>query len=607
MNSPIEEIKHEKKQLLTRFLESQGKEKLIASNQDAILTVDLDGYVIQVNPSFEELMGFSNREAKQLKFQSMIATEELDKFLNYFHKAALGQFHNFDCKSINKWGQIIDLNIMLLPISSENQIAGIQIIAKDITQLKRKKAEVRRIEEFHRLLTDHILDIILTTNVLGEILYVSPSCEAILGYTPDELAGWHFSELVDKKDREKAVLNHGFTELESSRVSFRLRKKDGNFVWVESLSKPIVDPDTRNIIEIVGVMRDITERVKATEELLNRKKAFRNLVEHSPDAVVIASNERITFINETGIKLLNAESVEEVMSKTLLDFVHPDYQQIARERIKSVTDGEPTTFKQFVINRMDGTPLEVEIKAVPTFFNHQSGQHIIIRDMTERKKTQELLLHSEKLTIAGQLAAGIAHEVRNPLTAIKGFLQLMEAQLENKAYIDIIQSEMDRIELILGELLVLAKPQDLKYEKEQMKTLMNEVKMLIDTQAIMKDVQIEIVNQCEDLTINCDKNQLKQVFINFLKNSLEAMPNGGMITIELKRLGNDRVKIFFKDTGSGIPPHLLKRIGEPFFTTKEGGTGLGVMISKQIIENHHGSVNFWSDENGTLIEVILPL
>ena len=343
------------------------------------------------------------------------------------------------------------------------------------------------------------------------------------------------------------------------------------------------------------------------EEMKNLKQALQNVMEHSPDAVVIAGHEKILYVNEIGLKLFHAASMAEMDSRTLVDFVHPNDHQAVKERIKRVMNGEVTDFMPFVLIRVDGTPLEVEMKGIPTFFNHQAAQHILIRDMTERKKTQTLLLNSEKLTIAGQLAAGIAHEVRNPLTAIKGFIKLLEAQLENKTYFDIIHSEMDRIELILSELLVLAKPQDLKFQKEKMSTLIEEVKALIDTQANMNNVQIDLLNECGDVSLQCDKNQLKQVFINFLKNSMEAMPDGGNITIEIKKCTDGKVKILIKDSGNGIPPHLLQRIGEPFFTTKESGTGLGVMISKQIIENHHGCVNFWSDEDGTLIEVVLPL
>lgn len=344
------------------------------------------------------------------------------------------------------------------------------------------------------------------------------------------------------------------------------------------------------------------------DEIEKREESYRDLVENSPDAVIIASGDDILFINETGTRLFGASKKDEIQQKKIIELIHPDYHGCVKERVEIVAGGDATDFFEYKLFRLDGTFFEAEVKGIPTIFQNKPARHIIIRDITDRKKTLELLLNAEKLNVAGQLAAGIAHEVRNPLTAIIGFLQLMETKLNDyKFYFEIIQSEMDRIELILSELLLLAKPQDLKFEPVLLQTLIKDVKTLIDTQAIMNNVQIKFVNDCGNIIINCDKNQLKQVVINFLKNAIEAMPSGGAITIELKKHGDNQVKMLFKDTGTGMPYHVLKRIGEPFFTTKESGTGLGIMNSKQIVENHHGTVHFWSDEEGTLIEVILPI
>jgi two-component system sporulation sensor kinase A len=358
---------------------------------------------------------------------------------------------------------------------------------------------------------------------------------------------------------------------------------------------------------IKAAYNDINKK-NIVKELEKREETYRDLVENSPDAVIIAYGDDILFINETGARLFGALNKEEIQQKKVFEIVHPDFRASIKERVEIVTNGEASDFFEFKLIRLDGTFFAAEVKGIPTIFQNKPARHIIIRDITDRKKTLELLLNAEKLNVAGQLAAGIAHEVRNPLTAIKGFLQLMEKQLnDHQSYFEIIQSEIDRIELILSELLVLAKPQDLKFAPEQLQSLIQDVKTLVDTQAIMNNIQINFVNQCGNLIINCDKNQLKQVMINFLKNAIEAMANGGIITIELKKHGMNQVKMLFKDTGCGMPPHVLKRIGEPFFTTKESGTGLGIMNSKQIIENHHGTVHFWSDEKGTLIEVILPI
>lgn len=609
MNSPVEVMKSKKRNVLEKYVNDFRKEKLFTSNVDAILILDLSGLSVEMNSSFERLTGYTNEELKKITFQSLIQMEDLDNYLNYFCKSVLGQYHHFDCKIKNKFGEITDLNVMNIPIVVEGQIVGIQMIAKDITHLKKKEKEIRKIENIHSVMSENVMDIMLTTNIMGNILYISPSCQTILGYQSDELMGKHLSILIHKDDKEKAFCDREklITNLECNRGTYRFLRKDGSYAWVESICKPVMDRDTQNISEVVSVIRDITEHVKAEEELCTRRKAYRDIVEKSPDAIVMAKNDKILFINEMGINLLKANHAKDLIQKSILDFIPSDYHTKAKERMMLISKGETTNFSEYEIIRMDGSTFTAEIKSIPTFFQNEPAIHVIIRDITERKKTQELLLNSEKLTIAGQLAAGIAHEVRNPLTAIKGFLQLMEAQLNNKTYFSIIQSEMDRIELILSELLILAKPQDLKFERENLSSLIEEVKTLIDTQAIMNNVQIYILNEYQDLVVKCDRNQLKQVFINFLKNAIEAMPEGGIVTIEIKKLGTNKLKIFFKDTGIGIPQSILKRIGEPFFTTKENGTGLGIMISKQIIENHNGTVHFWSDKKGTMIEVILPI
>jgi len=348
--------------------------------------------------------------------------------------------------------------------------------------------------------------------------------------------------------------------------------------------------------------------MKIAKEMEKREEAYRDLVENSPDAVIIARGDSVLFINDTGAKLFGASRKEEIEQLKIVDMIDPGYHEFIKEREEIVNRGEATDFLEYKLIRLDGTIFEAEVKGIPTIFQNKPARHIIIRDITTRKKTLELLLNAEKLNIAGQLAAGIAHEVRNPLTAIKGFLKLMETELnDHKSYFDIIQSEINRIELILSELLVLAKPQELKFQSVLLQTLIEDVKTLIDTEAIMKNIRIKFINDCGNIIITCDKNQLKQVVINFLKNSIEAMPNGGLITIEIKMHGSNHVKMLFKDTGCGMTRQVLERIGEPFFTTKESGTGLGIMNSKQIVQNHRGTVHFWSDEKGTLIEVILPI
>jgi two-component system sporulation sensor kinase A len=257
-NTQVDAIKSSKKSLLTTYIEEYLNENdtLFTKNADVMVILDLLGNLVKVNPAFVELSGFSVDGGSQLSFHSLIVTEELDKYFNYFQKTTRGQFFNFDSKIRNSMGEVTDLNMMFLPISVEDQIVGIQIVARDITQLKRKKAEVRKIEEYHRVLTDNMLDIIITTNETGTILYVSPSCERILGYATDEIVGQHLSTILESVE-DTVLLNHQLHPATPAphREANQFRKKDGSLVMMESITKPIIDQETENIVEVVSMHR----------------------------------------------------------------------------------------------------------------------------------------------------------------------------------------------------------------------------------------------------------------------------------------------------------------------------------------------------------------
>jgi signal transduction histidine kinase len=225
------------------------------------------------------------------------------------------------------------------------------------------------------------------------------------------------------------------------------------------------------------------------------------------------------------------------------------------------------------------------------------------------RKSLELLQASEKLVIAGQMAAGIAHEIRNPLTSLKGFLKLMQTGSGGKKeYFDIMDSELDRIELILSELLLLAKPQhEMFFQKKELLNLLQQIIVLLEPQAILNNIQLMTRSLPDQLYINASENHMKQVFINIIKNAIEAMPNGGEIIVEVKQT-DGQVRVSITDQGFGIPEEHLTKLGEPFFSTKQTGTGLGLAITHQIVENHGGTIKISSKlGEGTIFDVLLPL
>jgi two-component system, sporulation sensor kinase E len=269
--------------------------------------------------------------------------------------------------------------------------------------------------------------------------------------------------------------------------------------------------------------------------------------------------------------------------------VVPPLETIRLKRNESVVEVSVSTS---VIRDEDGAPLS---------FIHVS------RDMTERNRMEELLRRSEKLTTVGQLAAGVAHEIRNPLTTLRGFLQLQqEKKMLIPLHIDLMLSELERINMIVSEFLILAKPQAVHFQQKDVRHILNDVISLLDSQAHLCGIEFETNFSEESATVHCEENQLKQVFINIVKNAIESMPSGGTITLEQSQ-DQESVVIGISDQGGGIPEEMLPKLGEPFFTNKETGTGLGLMISQRIIQAHKGSLEIESQVGiGTKITIKLP-
>lgn len=229
-----------------------------------------------------------------------------------------------------------------------------------------------------------------------------------------------------------------------------------------------------------------------------------------------------------------------------------------------------------------------------------------LKDITNKKEAEEMMVRSEKMSVAGQLAAGIAHEIRNPLTSMKGFLQLLQAGVErNEAYYKIMIDEINKIETITSELLFISKPLTDNKKKELVDQMVEDVVVLLRPQARLKNIDLKW-EPTSNHSIYCDRSQIKQVLINLIKNAIEAMKESGTIKIELHET-DAHIEINVVDEGPGIPEEIIHKLGEPFFTTKQSGTGLGLMITKQILAHHDGNMEvFQNKEKGSTFQIQLP-
>lgn len=477
---------------------------------------------------------------------------------------------------------------------------------------KKQKAEQQSEDaagngEFERLV--EMLPNPLYVSINGTIAYANNEMLAMLGAeSKDEVIGRRSYEFIEEEyhDIVKNRIVRMQKGMEVGMIEQTWRRLDGTPVHLEVKAAPTTYKNQR--AELL-LLIDISSRKKFQTILQKSRERYQLLIQNSIDTIAVIHNDKWVFMNESGISLFEAETYEDLIGKNVYDQLHPCDHDGVKQRIQNIinrkTESEIIKQSWFTFkNRL----IYTEMVCIPTTFFGETAVQVILRDISERKQTEELMLKSEKLSIAGQLAAGIAHEIRNPLTAIKGFLQLMKPTMgENEHYFEIVFSELSRIELILSELLMLAKPQqNAVKERVNLKKIISEVTALLETQANLKGIFIKTDYEHDSMYINGDQNQLKQVFINLIKNAVESMPDGGTVHIIMTE-DEYSVNVTVKDEGDGIPENVLKRIGEPFLTTKEKGTGLGLMVTFNLIKNHQGAIQVDSKpDRGTAFHITFP-
>jgi len=286
---------------------------------------------------------------------------------------------------------------------------------------------------------------------------------------------------------------------------------------------------------------------------------------------------------------------------------------------ESVTDSIQKAFKENIqnenieltLNRFDSIQ-DIRISVYPlNFENAKKGLVIIIDDITEVKKLHKELIRNEKLAALGELSSGVAHEIRNPLGIIKAIEQTMKKELvgnqEAIKELEIIDEEIERANRVIKSLMEFGKPAKGEKILYSVEAVIDDVLTVANKYISQHRVDV-IFNNSNDTCIVLDKELLKQAFINIIFNAVQAMPDGGNLTISLTNIHDIFIKIIFEDTGTGIKDEHIEKIFNPFYTTKEEGTGLGLSIVHKIIEEHGGTIGVTSKESlGTTFEIMLPI
>lgn len=482
------------------------------------------------------------------------------------------------------------------------------------TALKRNHLVDPNVEKALRNLTDinFALDeslIVAITDVRGDIMFANEKFCEISKYSQTELLGQNH-RIINSGYHSKEFFRNMWRTIASGQVwrgEIKNKAKDGTFYWMDTTIVPSLNAE-RKPYQYVSFRNDITAR-KLDEERLEQ------LISTMPDMVVFkdgdgrwlkANNAAEAFFGLQGTETggLCDEEVARLAgahSQVLLQITASDKETWQK--------GKTTRGEEEIRDGVEEVEY-LEVTKVPVHHNDgtKSGLITICKDITEQKRADEFLRRADRISAVGQMASGIAHEIRNPLAAIKWSLQVLRLEPNQTEQIDAILSELDRVDGIVGELLVLAKPHERHYQTVDMEGVLQIVVTLMTSQARRNGIRLNLLVEPDLPMVRCEPNQMKQVYVNLIKNAIEAMPSGGDISISMHRGPDGELSIRFQDQGTGIPENIIARLGEPFFSTKEKGTGLGLMTCHKIIQDHHGRMDIRSHfGEGTLIDVVLPV
>jgi PAS domain S-box-containing protein len=365
---------------------------------------------------------------------------------------------------------------------------------------------------------------------------------------------------------------------------------------------------------LVLCLADVTERVRAHEALRQREENFRALADNANDGIVIANRQGVLEYANSRAGEIIGRGTEGLLGMTLKDLAHPDESEklVARLRQRLAGEAVARQYETALINR-EGRAVPVELTGAQTIWHGQPADIIIIRDITRRKQDQTALIQAERLAVAGKLAASLAHEINNPLQSVIGCLGLAEETLAEggdvSRYLQIGREELRRAASIVAQLRDLSrKPRPEEKEFTDVTDLLQQVLTLSRKQCEEGRVELQSKIATEVPLIAVVPDRMQQVFLNLVLNALDAMPTGGRLEVSAARTNEpDGVCVSFADSGIGIDPDVLPYIFDAFYSTKAEGLGLGLFISRNIVEEHGGHLDVHSNVGeGTTFTVWLP-
>jgi len=614
----IAAIAIERKRAEEALMESEAfQSSLLANSPIPVSVINPDSSVRFVNPAMVKLTGFSAAELTGEKAPYCYwPKEESAKIMKRFKKAMRQGGERVLELFQKKNGDKFWVEITSVAVKKDGKFQYLLVSWVDITERKLAEEKLRDEATRHRILIDESSDGIVILDEKGNVYEANRRFAEMLGYTPEEVRKLNVWDWEADYPREQVAEMIASVGPEGDHFETQHRRKDGTVFDVEISTNGAVYAGQKLIF---CVCRDITERKQAEAALKESEEKYKTLVEATSDVIWEVDTEgRFSFISPKIRDILGYEVDEVVGKKRTLDLIAKREKRKWLKRFKELNaKREPFFGLEITHVHKNGRRVICETSGIPLFDSagEFKGFVGIDKDITERRQMQEQLVITDRLASVGELAAGIAHELNNPLTGVIGFSQLlMDREMPDDVREDLqaVYSEAQRASQVVKNLLTFARKHTAAKEKVNINDIINKVLELRAYEQNLENIKVDARLDSELPKAMADYFQLQQVFLNIVINAeyfMKEAHNKGTLTITTEEVGN-KVKASFADDGPGIAKDDLGHLFDPFFTTKEvgKGTGLGLSICHGIITEHGGRIYAESElGKGATFIVELPI
>jgi PAS domain S-box-containing protein len=600
----------------------------VESSNDAIITMSLDGTITGWNSAAERLFGYTAAEAVGENITLLVPDDRRLEIQDALRRIGWGESieHN-ETVRLRKGGTPIEVSLTVSPIKSPSGTTiGISKVVRDISDANKTRQVLRQQAEELRRIFETSQDLIMVMDSRGTLVQVSPSCETVLGYRPQEMIGRSAVDFIhpDHLETSRQEMRAARRGLHPKFSDTRGIHKDGHAVWLSWLGT-WSDPVKRFFF----AGRDMTESRQVQETLRESAQLARGIIDTALDAFVQIDAQGIILDWNTQAENLLGWRRDEALGKNAFELMgRPEgpLKMALQAFLLSREHVVRQPRREVQIRRRDGSEITAELSIAALRTRDGFVFNAFIRDLTDRIAAEERIRQAEKMEAMGQLTGGIAHDFNNILTVVTGTIEILADAVKGEPQLAAITQMIDEAASrgadLTQQLLAFARKQPLEPKETDVNTLIIDTAKLLQ-RTLGEHVEIESVFADEVCPAIVDPNQLATAILNLALNARDAMPDGGKLIIETGTVVLDEsyarmhgdvrpgsyAMIAVSDTGTGIPADMLDKVFNPFFTSKGPGkgTGLGLSMVYGFVKQSSGHIMIYSEEgHGTTIKMYLP-